>query len=216
MQRNISRQSLVACAVLSVLLALSQAVSAQPSDAEITKQLTHAKTVSVSLGKPGKVEWSSTYKKYVWTRNFSAKLKTDDPEIFVIVKGYASYDVLGGRYVFWRTFTTSNNYEGIPDPSAADVQALIRKFGTEQFMGNYYFNHVIGQVESIGLADEPKFEWHTPNSVSFNVVAVYTERTNDIGGKERLARTFRFRLYRDNPKVEWRNLMSTPEDKKLL
>jgi hypothetical protein len=202
--------------VLSVLLALAQAVSAQPSDAEITKQLTHAKTVSVTLGKPGKVEWSSTYKKYVWTRNFNARLKTDDPGIFVIVKGYASYNVMGGRYVFWRTFITSNSYEGIPDPSVADVQALIRKFGVEQFIGNYYFNHVIGQIESIGLADEPKYEWHTPNSVSFNVIAVYTERTNDIGGKERLARTFRIRLYRDSPKVEWRNLMSTPEDKRVL
>lgn len=65
-------------------------------------------------------------------------------------------------------------------------------------------------------ADEPKFEWHTPNSVSFNVVAIYTERTNDIGGKERLARTLRIRLYRDNPKAEWRSLLSTTEDKKIL
>lgn len=189
---------------------------AQPSDAEITKQLTHAKTVSVTLGKPGTREWSSTYKKYVWNRSFTAKLKTEDPEIFVIVKGYASYDIIGGRFVFWRTFTTSNSYDGIPDPTAADVQALINKFGVEQFMGNYHFNHVIGKVESIGLADEPKFEWHTPNSVSFNVTTVYTERTNDIGGKERIARTLRIRLYRDNPKAEWKSLLSTDENRKVL
>jgi hypothetical protein len=189
---------------------------AQPSDAEIKKQLTHARTVSVTLGKPGTREWSSTYKKYVWNRSFTAKLKTEDPEIFVIVKGYASYDIIGGRFVFWRTFTTSNSYDGIPDPTAADVQVLINKFGVEQFMGNYHFNHVIGKVESIGLSDEPKFEWHTPNSVSFNVTTVYTERTNDIGGKERIARTLRIRLYRDNPKAEWKNLLSTNEDRKVL
>jgi hypothetical protein len=191
-------------------------VSAQPTDAELKKQLTHARTVSVTLGKPGTREWSSTYKKYVWNRHFTAKLKTEDPEIFVIVKGYASYDIIGGRYVFWRTFTTSNSYEGIPDPTAAEVQALIAKFGLEQFMGNYYFNHVIGRVESIGLSDNPQFQWHTPNSVSFNVVAVYTERTDDIGGKERLARTFEIRLYRDNTKQEWLRIMSTPRDKKTL
>jgi hypothetical protein len=171
--------------------------------------LTHAKTVSVALGKPGKIEWSKTYKKYVWTRNFTAKLKTDDPDILVIVKGYASYDVMGGRYVFWRTFTTSNSYEGIPDPTAADVQALISKFGLEQFMGQYHFNHVIGKVESIGLAAEPKYVWHTPNSVTFNVVAVYTEKTNDIGGRERVARTFEIRLYRDGVKAPWKSLLST-------
>lgn len=191
-------------------------VSAQPSDAQIKKDMTGAKTVSITLGKPGTKEWSGTYKKYVWTRDFTAKVKSDDPEIFVIVKGYASYDVLGGKYVYWRSFITSNNYEGIPDPTAGDVQALINKFGLEQFLGNYYYNHVIGKVESIGLSDDPKFEWHTPNSVSFNVTAVYTERTNDIGGKERLARTFRIRLYRDSPKAEWKNLGSTPQDKKTL
>lgn len=190
--------------------------AAQPTDAQIKKDLTGAKTVSVTLGAAGKIEWSSTYKKYMWTRSFIAKVKTDDPDVFIIVKGYAAYDVMGGRYVYWRSFTTSNSYEGIPDPTADDVQALIRKFGLEQFMGNYYFNHVIGKVESIGLADEPKFEWHTPNSVSFNVIAVYTERTNDVGGREKVARTIRIRLYRDNVKAVWRNLMSTLVDVKKL
>lgn len=190
--------------------------AAQPTDAQIKKDLTGAKTVSVTLGAAGKIEWSSTYKKYMWTRSFIAKVKTDDPDVFIIVKGYAAYDVMGGRYVYWRSFTTSNSYEGIPDPTADDVQALIRKFGLEQFMGNYYFNHVIGKVESIGLADEPKFEWHTPNSVSFNVIAIYTERTNDVGGREKVARTIRIRLYRDNVKAVWRNLMSTLVDVKKL
>lgn len=203
-------------ALLFLGAGLVNEVSAQPTDAEMKKQLTHPKTVSVTLGKPGTREWSSTYKKYVWNRSFTAKLKTDDPKIFVIVKGYASYDIIGGRFIFWRTFTTSNSYEGLPDPTAADVQALIAKFGLEQFMGNYHFNHVIGKVESIGLSDEPNFEWHTPNSVSFNVIAVYTERTNDIGGKERMARTFEIRLYRDNPKQAWLRMMSTARDKKTL
>lgn len=209
------RLSFLVSALVLFGAGLVNEVSAQPSDAELKKQLTHAKTVSVTLGKPGTREWSSTYKKYVWNRSFTAKLKTEDPEIFVIVKGYASYDIIGGRFIFWRTFTTSNSYEGIPDPTAADVQALIGKFGLEQIMGAY-FHYLIGKVESIGLSDEPKFEWHTVNSVSFNVTAVYTERTNDVGGKERVARTFRVRLYRDSPKGEWLRMLSTSEDKKTL
>ena len=198
-------------AALLVLLAAGfvSAVSAQPGDAQIKKDLTGAKTVSVALGKPGAIEWSKTYKKYVWTRSFTAKVKSDEPGIFVIVKGYASYDVMGGRYVFWKSFTTSNSYEGIPDPTAADIQALIGKFGMEQLMGNYYFNRVIGRVESIGLAAEPRYVWHTQNSVSFNVVAVYTEKTNDIGGRQRVARTFEIRLYRDSVKAPWKSLIST-------
>ena len=204
----------LSCSVLLGIGVVSQ-VSAQPTDAELKKQLTSARTVSVTLGKPGTREWSSTYKKYVWNRHFTAKLKTEYPGVFVIVKGYASYDIIGGRHVFWRTFTTSNNYEGLPDPTAAEVQALIARFGLEQFMGNA-FNQVIGKVESIGLSDQPKVEWHTVNSVSFNVIAVYTERTNSIGGKQRVARTFEIRLYRDNPKQEWKNLISSGGNRKVL
>ncbi len=195
--------------ILSLVFAFAAVASAQPSDTQLKKQLTGARTVSVTLGNTGKKEWSSTYSKYVWTRHFTAKLKTDEPGIFVIVKGYAAYDITGGRYVFWRTFTSSNSYEGIPDPTAADVQGLIEKFGVEKFMGNYYFRRIIGHLESIKLAEEPNYEWHTPNSVSFNVTTVYTERKNDIGGKERLARIFRIRLYRENTKSDWNNLISS-------
>lgn len=201
-----------------VLLAASftEEVFAQPSDAQIKKDLTGAKTVAVTLGKTGTKEWSSTYKKYIWTRSFTAKVKTEDPEIFVIVKGYAAYDIVGGSYRFWRSFVTSNNYEGIPDPSESDVRALIDKFGVEQFMGSGYFGRVIGRVESIKLAPEPKFQWHNPNSVSFRVVAVYMEKLNDVGGKEKVARTFEIRLYRDNPKSAWKNLNSTPREVEKL
>lgn len=215
MQAKFALQFMLCCSI-GLAIGVINNVSAQPTDAELKKQLTHARTVSVTLGKPGTREWSSTYKKWVWNRHFTAKLKTEDPEVFVIVKGYASYDITGGQYVFWRTFTTSNNYEGIPDPTAADVQALISKFGTDKFLGAW-FNLVIGKVESIGLAAEPNFEWHTVNSVSFDVTAVYTEKTNDIGGKERIARTVRIRLYRDSPKAEWKNLLLTNDvDRKLL
>ncbi len=208
-QRKRAASNLLAVVLFLLGVGFVNTVCAQPGDAQIKKDLTGAKTVSIVLGKPGTMEWSKTYKKFVWTRSFTAKLKTDEAGVFVIVKGYASYDVMAGRYVFWRTFTTSNNYEGIPDPTAADVQALLGEFGVEKFMGNYHFTHVVGRVESIGLAAEPNYLWHTPNSVSFNVVAVYTERTNDIGGRQRVARTFEIRLYRDGVKAAWKNLMST-------
>lgn len=191
-------------------------VAAQPSDAELKKQLTAPRTVAITLGKPGKVEWSSTYKKYVWSRNFTSKLKTEDTGIFLIVKGYASYDVVAGRYVFWRTFTTSNSYEGLPDPTESDVQKLLAKFGIENVLGEFHLNQVVGNVDSVKLAAEPKYEWHTMNSVSFNVIATYNMKTNDVGRHERVAHTLRLRIYRDNPRSEWRNILSSSLDKKPL
>jgi len=149
---------------------------AQPSDAALKKQLTHTKTVSVTLGSPGKIEWSSTYKKYIWTRNFTAKLKTDTPGEFLIVKGYAAYDVMGGRYVFWRSFTSSNSYEGKKNLTAADINQALAQEELRRFHGN---GEVI-DYESFKLLDAPDWEWHTPNSVSFYAIAVF--RRVNFGG----------------------------------
>jgi len=196
----------------ALIFGTSTAARAQPTDAQIKKDISGAKTVSVKLGRPGKREWSTTYKKYMWTRNFEAKVKTNDPEVFTIVGGYAAYDIVGGRYQYWRTFTSWNRYDGIPNPTADNVTALIAKFGPQKFLGNYYFNRVVGEIESLGIADDPKFEWHTPNSVSFRVTTVYTERYNDIGGKRRMKRNFEIRLYRPDTKSEWNNMISTARE----
>jgi len=124
--RNRGISNLIAAVMLMTAVGFASAVSAQPTDAQIKKDLTGPKTVSVVLGKPGTREWSSTYKKYVWNRNFTAKLKTEDPRIFVIVKGYASYDIIGGRFAFWRTFTTSNSYEGNAEERSRLDSELVR------------------------------------------------------------------------------------------
>ena len=149
----------------------------------------------MTFSSPGKIEWDSAYKKYIWSRNFVAIVKTDEAGVLLKVIGIASYDVMGGRYVYWRTFTSSNSYSGIPNPTAADVQALIKQFGVHDMMGDYSFRQMIGNVESIRLSSDPNFEWHTPNSVSFNIVAVYTKKGNgNTAPNEHGEQTFSIRL----------------------
>ncbi len=200
--------SVLLTAIVALFIGVGNAV-AQPTEAQIRKDISGPRTVSIEFGKPGTRSWSSTYTKYIWTRNFTAKLSTEEKGVFVIVTGYAAYDIFGSKFTFWRTFTTSNSYEGIPNPSASDVQALIKKFGLEKVMGGFHYRNRVGEVESIGLSDEPKFEWHTTKSVSFDVDAVYTEKTNAVGGTKRGKRTFRLRLYADVPKGEWKNMISS-------
>lgn len=216
MQKEICLSFIMISLTLLVSLAFTGKVAAQPSDAQLRKQLSSANTISLTFGKPGKIEWSSTYSKYIWTRGFTEKLKSDEPGVSVILTGYAAYDVRGGRYVYWQYFITSQEFAGIPSPTAADVQKLLEKFGLEGFMGKAHFRRVVGKVESINLADQPRFEWHTPNSVSFNMVAVYAKRIDDVGGKERISRVFRIRLYRDQINAEWKDIDSTSQSETKL
>ncbi len=200
----------------ALLIMASSAIQtlAQPSDAQLKKQLTSPKTVSVTLNGKGSIEWSKTYKKYVWSRYFTAKLKTDTPGEFLIVKGYASYDVMGGRYVFWRTFTSSNSYEGRKNPTAAEINKALE---TAQLADFNFNDQVIGEYEMMKIAAEPEWEWHTQNSASFNVVAVY--RIHNGGGRyygenyykapvgfeeiDKVESYLRIRLYRKSANEPW-------------
>lgn len=213
---SLVRPVLSVLAILFAFALFSAEAQAQPTDAQIKRDVSGPKTISVTLGGPGKREWSSGFKKYVWSRGFTAKVKTDDPKVNVIVRGSASYDIVDGRYTFWRTFISSNEFEGIPNPTSADVDALIEKFGLSKFMGSARYNSVIGKVESIGLSEEPNFVWHNPNSVSFNVVTVYRERINDIGGSERISQVFEIRLYRNSVDAEWHNMISSARTRTVL
>ncbi len=202
--------------VAALLFAAGTQAYGQPTDAQIKRDISGPKTVSVTLGKPGTRSWSSGFKKYIWSRNFEAKVRTDDPEVFAIVSGYAAYDIVAGRYTFWRTFINSNTIEGIQNPSESDIEALISKFGVQKFMGSGYYNNVIGEVESLKLATDPKFVWHNTNSVSFRVTTVYTEKINDVGGKRRVERNFEIRLYRPDTKADWNNMISSAREYKEL
>lgn len=189
---------------------------AQPSAAQVKKIFTNPKIVSVEH-KTGSRVWSSGYKKYVWDVPYKVKMKTDEPGIFLIIQGISSFDIVGGRYVHWRNFVTDNSYEGIPNPTKEVVQSLTQKFGLEKVLGNYHFNQVIGKIESIGLAAEPKYEWHTMNSVSFNILAVYTRKGNgNTAPNEYGSHLLRVRIYRDNPKSEWTNIISDAKEWKKL
>ncbi len=192
---------------------------AQPSEAKIKKDVMGPKTVSLTLGGPGTIEWSSTYKKYVWSRNFTAKVKTDTPGEFLIVKGYASYDIMGGRYVYWRTFTSSNSYAGKKNPSISEINQAIATAEVQEFDR---IRDVIGEYESLKIAADPNWEWHTANSVSFNVVAVYRvinrgkhygdeaqhQRAQGYITVDKIESLMRLRIYRNDEKSPWSSVIN--------
>ncbi len=205
---------------LSVFACLAMSAFAQPSSAQVKKQLTNAKTVSVTLGEAGTVEWSSTYKKYIWTRNFTAKLKTETAGEILVVTGYAAYDVMGGRYVFWRTFTTSNNYEGKKNPTLEELNTAFENGRYQDFVTG----DIIGEYESLKIAENPDWEWHTPDSASFTAVGVFNViySGDNYGGEppyvyrqgfraiDKIQKYFRIRIYRKGAKEPWNRFLVLP------
>jgi len=199
---------LVMLAAMSLGIGVA-AVIAQPSAAQVKKDVTGAKTISVTIGGRGTRVWSKGYSKWVWDVPYSAKVKSEEPGVNILVEATASYDIVGGRYVYWRSFVGSNIYEGIPNPTDAEVAKLLEQFGPQKVMMGDFYN-AVGGIESVKLAAKPRFEWHTLNSVSFTVVVTFTEKVDNTTTR-RVAKPYRARLYRDGKTMPWRNILGTGE-----
>jgi len=187
-------------------------IFAQPSAAQLKKLFTIPGAVSVVVHKPGKKVWSSTFKKYIWNVGYTVRRKTETPGIFLTVRGYSSFDIIGGRYVYWRDFVSENTYDGIKNPTVAEINQALTNASPGQFGSG-----VVGEFESMKISPDPMWEWHTMNSVSFNVVAVLHSiyRGGSYGGEpnhdwaqdhttiDKIESTLRIRLYRNAPNVPW-------------
>ena len=199
--------SVVMSAVVYFGIGLVGAV-AQPSATQVKKDVSGPKTISVTvLGKGTKV-WSKGYSKYVWDVPYSAKVRSEEPGVNILVQATASYDIVGGRYVYWRSFVGENTYEGIPNPTAADIADLIGRLGQKEVVR---YREIVGPVESLELSKTPNFEWHNLNSVSLDIIGVYTEKVTYTETR-RVARKYRTRIYRDNKNSPWKSLIVMNED----
>lgn len=69
----------------------------------------------------------------------------------------------------------------------------------------------MGDVESVELAEEPKWEWTTPNHVSFDTVAVFN-RKSGCCKLEHYEQVFGVTLERDDMNAPWRFSASQPAE----
>jgi len=193
--------------ILFIMLCTDITVFAQPSDAEIRKQLTNAGTKSIKFSKStGTRQWNSDIGNWEWVRGVEVIRKSDYPGIDLVVVGDVVYQYTGvGKYSYWKFRTISNQYLGIPNPTAGEIKNFLGK-DWQKFYG-FYFRKIIKEHSEPALADDPKWFWHTPNSVEFKMklkfdhIISYTE-------VETVETIWEVRLYRDDPKGEWKNFIA--------
>ncbi|MBC8042664.1 MAG: hypothetical protein IAF08_04390 [Rhizobacter sp.] len=196
--------------VLLLLCLMAAKAIAQPSDAQVRKEMTGSGTISVTLSKnPGTKSWNSDTKNDEYTRGVVIKRKTEYPGINVIITGSAVYQWVGGKYSYWKFRSVSQEYEGIPNPKDADILAFIEK-DIKDFYGDYNYRRITEVLESPKLASEPHWYWHSPLSVSFDMKVKYkiksTINTDNLDLTEQL---YVVRLYRDDMKQPWQRFLSS-------
>ena len=207
------RRGLVASGLVAIgLLTVSgSAARAQPSDAQIIRDLKSPGVISVKLLGRGSRVWSTGYSQYTWDRTAIVVRKAglrEFPNASVEICGIATYSIVGGRFPFKKFYVSYNSYIGIPAPSAKTIVALL-KTDMSIFLGNDAL-FIVGPVQPIALAANPKWNWHTPNSVSLRVTTGYKKKVS-LTELEQQKVVKEIRLYRNAIKSPWNRFASSLE-----
>lgn len=220
-----TRRSVILAASATVALAIPRPALAldPPSEDDIRRDLAAPGVVDVVFRGRGTLERLFEDGVHIdeFKRSVTVRRSGDRPGVVVEVIGDVVYRLVDGRFVFRRMRLAGNRLQGLPNPTIAEIDALLAHLTPLDIDRRAHL--VVGEFEKIRLADDPRWEWHTPRSVSFEVVETFTARWT--GGAlpgvppemprpgevflDRVERIDRWRLYRDADDGPWLRLMAT-------
>lgn len=184
-------------------------VVAQPSDAVIRKDLTTPLTLDIKFTKTtGTRQWNSSSGNWEYVRGVHIRLKSKDyPGLVVKVVGDAVYQYMGGTKYSYQKFRTGyNEWEGIPNPTEAEIEKLIST-DWNAFYG-FYFNKIVKLNSRPTLVKEKYFTWNNPNLVVF-YMKINADMLGPNHSVETVEQEFEVRFYRDNIKDPMQRFMSS-------
>lgn len=180
---------------------------AQPSEAEIKKQITNAGTKAIKFTKAtGTRQWNKDIGNWEYARGVEVTRSTEFPGIDLIVTGDAVYQYTGaGKYSYWKFRVIDNHYLGIPNPTEKEILDFVSK-DWAKFYG-YYYNVIITLNQGPLLDATPQWIWHSPNSVEFRMKIGFDHIIRGKGIETQEA-IWKVRLYRDGPKQAWKDFFA--------
>ena len=213
---------------VSVVVMLSFAAGAlaqaPPSEAQIRRDIMNPGVIAIIMRGQGSFTRFRENGVIVdeYYRSITVRRKTEKPGITVDVIGDAVYRLIGGRWLFRRMRLAGNTYAGIANPTIDELNKLVATLKPNDV--DNMSHEIIGEIESIRLLEaNPNWEFHSPTSVSFNVVLVhsyvyrggaYTQTGSNESAHpkvfvDRVERIMRWRIYRDNEKSPWARMTWT-------
>lgn len=191
-----------------------------PTDKQVVADVTPADTenvvaVDVVKDRSGEAYLHTSDLVWYFDRGVVVKRKADisgAPDAVVVVGGLARYILAGDRYEFRKFLTTYNEYEGIPAPSENDLADYVRANVSNVFVSR---EHQIVDVQSIEIAADKSWTWHSASSFSvpFEIHYKQIKSNTEVEAREDI---FDIRFYRDSVSDPIKGLMATEVSRKQL
>ena len=197
-----------------IIFAANAFAQRPPTEAQIKKDLMNPGVVQIIMRGKGSFEKFVENRAVVneYYRSVTVRRKTDKPGITVDVLGDVVYRLIGGRWVYRKMRLAGNTYGGIANPTLSELNKLVETLKPNDV--DNLWQDFIGEIESIKISPFPRWEWHTPNSVSFNVIMIHSQIVHSGVSWEnvfvdRVERIQRWRIYRDSEKEPWKSMNCT-------
>lgn len=172
---------------------------AQPSDETVAARLKSAGALEVKFTSPHGTVHTLPHEKY-YERTTESKWKTTVPGIYRWERVDNRYDFTGGSWSFTRSYFGGSWYDGIPNPTEKEIIALLET-------SRVGYQGAVMERPMFKLSENPKWNWHTFNSVEFNLDVTYLTKIS-YSEVAKIRTTIPVRIYRDcgggqyNPNAE--------------
>lgn len=191
--------------------------AAPPSDERVKRDLNHSVTQILEIqmsDRPGNKSWNETHQQYFWERGVTLVQQSgqfgENSNVRSLIGGFARYEITGGRYNFREFKTLWVEYEGIPRPEDSEILQVIHGRLADFLRGaSASMINRNNLVIEIAPADEQKYTWHSPNSLSVrvSVTADIVISNTEVVTQRKL---WDCRLYRDAQEQPWVRVVGTP------
>ena len=164
--------------ITTVLLIAGIFSYAQPSDATVIKKIRERfSTGDIKLG-----AWSTSKKQeglvwhyYHW-KHFTLS-KKDASGVTGIIKSAVIYEKLNGSYSFHNYATITTEVGGMKDPNKDELVKYL-KANLQEYLGGAY-GDIVGEMPIISIPANTKFNWASPEQVTFNSKVTYTRKISN-------------------------------------
>ncbi len=194
-------KTIIKTTALMVVFFLGQNVFAQPSDSDVKSRALRDGATKVEFYGTGNVHTTPSETYYI--RSFTATYPTDYSGVTQLVSMEYKYIKSGGSWNFSREFIVEVLYDGIPNPTEDEIMTMINA-DMKEFLGGSYTD-VVGDIESIKMADDPHWMWHSVTSVSVNMEAIYSKKMSSTK-VSRVKQIHTVRLYAEEFKGPWTSM----------
>ncbi|MBV6403367.1 MAG: hypothetical protein IT228_11965 [Flavobacteriales bacterium] len=196
---------------IAILILFQTRAMAQPSDAQVLKDISWPGVVKKEL-RPGTIKkvWSNANDQYYWDRACVVWRNAGIPEYpnaMLEVGGFARYSYVTNTYQDF--LTTYNTYTGIPAPNNDEIMAMM-KGNLKGVLGEYKFNNIVGQLHYLRFPENSGPTWDSPTHLTVPVEVAY-ERKEGPTWTTVYSDRLRVHFYRETINSPWKDEVMNEE-----